>query len=1668
LWTSSVLLILLQIFKVWEVFLVRSLVSDMLYPVAAIEPVLTLTSLVLSLIYLHTCLRENKYIALGLLTGYHFYTFTSHIFRLASFTQHGLGYQHIKVVLTLGSVVFQGTIILSLLFLHGLDLTESSEMGGNQNLPKTSPAYRFNQANILSKLTFYWLLPLLRLGYQVPLEQTDLTPLPFEEQVKQIFLNLKEKLKTRNSLIRKCVGLNKGLLVMGAFLRLFADLLGFSGALGIQIIVTSLQDDISGANLMQNATMQNATYDKYDSMDTLTIHHFISCRMVAAVVILIAAFCQGAFSQLSSHVLTVAGIRTRNALQVCIYEKALQLSIGTQSFMKGDDKENLDKNEESQLPDETVINNIDLGGILNLATEDTLNIREFIWNIHYIWSLPLKICIIIVLVYSRLGISAACGSLLGTIITIPCQFLVGKAMSRNNRNIMESEDKRLQASTEALQNMKTLKLNCWEDLFLKRINGHRNKELKLLAKDSFFWSVMAFFASISTLLVTTITIGIYTGVESQAFSAAELFTALALFNQLAVCLSIFPVTVPIFIKGFVSRKRLLTFLDKQEAVGTSVSLDSSHQRDEDEKLEKEDEDDDVANPPKNKHLLRFIDASFAWQPGSHNILHNLNLIIPSGGLTIIIGSSGCGKTSLISAILKEMRQTSGQRELDTIEQYSKYAFLPQNPWLLNASVKDNILFGRPYKEKRYMKTIRACDIQSDIEMLPDGNETEVGERGVLLSGGQRQRLGLARCLYSTAPIVLLDAPFSAIDNKLSHSIMDNAIINILLKKKRTVIMTTDDSNILSYAQYVIVLEHGRIRMQGSFEDVVAEYPEAQSQSKVIKEEKSGTKTACERWRLLKNVTRCGMIVKNTIETKKKQFKLPMKQSVQDMYLPRVGTSKRNFFRTSRMDSASQLNIHHDIILPSDEGMEESLGDMEGLLSNRHKQLLLKCLAKRESSKLQNGISNNAENPATISNNFSQSSTLNGNAHILKRLQSERFLESKNNKFHQMNSCSPMEIQPLAEHTKRRPSEHQGFNNNIKGAHLSLTPKESILSLVHNRVLRLTSTASAVSGVSGFSDDFQDDENDDGLITSGESNKENREYGSISYNVYWQYLRAGGLWLLIVFLVLSVGLQTMKVYLDYLLRDLVGEETPEDIRDFFKLFGCLSFTVIILTYFYNILGQWIGASARTTLHNKMLQNLFQCPIELFEAYPIGRILNRMSCDMYVIDQKLPSCLQRLLLVSLICLSSLTVNCIQSPLFIVCALPIIGVYWWIQHFYRCSSRELQRLDSLSRAPVFSHFSDTLTGLVTIRSFRVQPKFVNELCEKIDANTAASLILQSGCRWLGLTLDVIGSIIVFASVTIAVIMTEYTTDPAAPASMGLLISYSLLVPIYLAWVVKFVADIENYMNAVERVLEYTGLENEEDPKKYPETIDTYYEKGNISFENVYLGYYLDNRVVISGLHLQIPAKEKIAICGRSGSGKSTLIMGLMRMAKKIQGRITIDGIEITERPLSQLRKFICVIHQDVALISGTLRSNLDPMSQFTDHQLWSILEKLDLKEATLQGLETEVIDSGVNFTPTDRQLISIARCVLNKPRVVVLDEATSAMDSKREKNIQQILLELLHQSTLITVAHRLTNILEYDRVLVIGEGKILEDGAPKELLKKPMGFFSALFRQESKSLS
>ena len=287
-----------------------------------------------------------------------------------------------------------------------------------------------------------------------------------------------------------------------------------------------------------------------------------------AVLIFLSATGQGIFSQLSSHLCTVAGIRAKNALQVLLYEKALKLPVGSSAQVKV--HRTIQRNTSAENndclgmvmdghADNHETNDIDIGFITNLASEDIINVREYIWNIHYLWSLPLKIGVLIGLLYHQMGVSGVAGALFGTIIIIPLQFLTGKCMSVNNKRILKSQDARLFTSTEAVMSMKTVKLNLLEKWTLNKINLARNKELMYLRRDSFLWSAMSFLASISTVLVTTITVGLYVHLETQNFTAADLFTALALLSQLTVCLSVIPVTIPIFIKGIVSRERLKEF-----------------------------------------------------------------------------------------------------------------------------------------------------------------------------------------------------------------------------------------------------------------------------------------------------------------------------------------------------------------------------------------------------------------------------------------------------------------------------------------------------------------------------------------------------------------------------------------------------------------------------------------------------------------------------------------------------------------------------------------------------------------------------------------------------------------------------------------------------------------------------------------------------------------------------------------------------------------------------------------------------------------------------------------------------------------------------------------------------------------------------------------------------
>ena len=1241
---------------------------------------------------------------------------------------------------------------------------------------------------------------------------------------------------------------------------------------------------------------------------------FLNSPYLITFVILLCGLLQGIFSQATAHMSTLAGIRAKNALLVQLYEKVLKLPI-------------TNKKENPEPQDEPNESNLDIGHITNLATEDVSNIKEVFWNFHYLWALPLKMLVIGILIHQKIGMSGSLGTLFGVILIIPLQLLVGKIMSDNNKSLQVQGDKRILLASETIQGMKTVKLNCLETLKLNQIDTVRKEELKCLNKDSLLWSCMTFLASISTLLVSALVIGLYGLLESQPFSSEDIFTTIALLNQLTVCLSVFPVTLPIYIKGILSLKRLKHFFS----------------------LKNETEDILHENELKEEAMV-MKKALFVWPQNEETACQVNQLSIKKGTLSIVTAEES---NPFFLSLLKETKLKSGSFEWNL---GNSVAYVGSRPWIINGSVKENILMGRPFKEKRYKKVLIACDLEADLNILPLKDDTEVGEDGVLLSGGQIQRIAIARCLYSKANCTILDNPFTALDSNLALHIFEHGILNILLKRKRTVFMSCERKDFWPRADIILDFNQGVLEHQGNYHELKRLNPDLFRDSK-----RPGSmegKTAQERWKLLRNVTKFSMGVK----TKAKPIR-PM--------VPKK-TYNRPF---KRLESSAQLGFCHNVMIHSPL-VEEEQESTQSFLKH--------CRSTKAGPK-------KPENLARLA------------------MQNEQ----KKNKKIELNAQDSM----------------IGFQ------------------FAHRFVSRMTSNTSQLSGVSGFSDDDRQDDDfeHDGLMTNhdGSWEEEDREKGNIASKIIQTYFKAGGLSNLILFLLFSFGFQTLKIFSDFLLKQ------PQD--NFLIQYLIYAVSAVLLSIGANVFGQNLGAQARKNLHKMLLNNVMKIKPFIFEMLPPSRFISRFAQDTFIIDQKLPSCLQRLTLVTCICIGAVTVNAIQSQIFLAFAIPLIIIYWLIQHFYRRTSRELQRIESSTRSPYLSHINNTLCSLVTLRAFREQIRCTNQFCDHLDANTTALLLSQSGARWLGVTLDMAGSFIVFASVISCLINQEVE-------SIGLALNYSLLVPIYLAWVIKFLTDLESCLNAVERVIEYTDLEHE-DIEENTETED--FKDCEIEFINVSLSHGDDVRPVVHHINLKVPQGQRLAIVGRSGSGKSTIVGCLSGMSSVVNGIVKVGQIEMDKITTRNLRQLIKIVPQDVHAFQGTVQDNLDPHHELELSVINQVLHDLSVQVPDLE----QVINSfGDNLSKGRKQELALVQAVLNNPHVLVLDEATSAIEDDRLIITKLFKLCRSRNVTLVSVVHRLTNITEYDRILVIGDGRILEDGKPLELLKKPMGFFSALYRNST----
>lgn len=588
-----------------------------------------------------------------------------------------------------------------------------------------------------------------------------------------------------------------------------------------------------------------------------------------------------------------------------------------------------------------------------------------------------------------------------------------------------------------------------------------------------------------------------------------------------------------------------------------------------------------------------------------------------------------------------------------------------------------------------------------------------------------------------------------------------------------------------------------------------------------------------------------------------------------------------------------------------------------------------------------------------------------------------------------------------------------------------------------------------------------------LMTVEESAK-----GSVDKSVYWTYAKscsAVGVAMLLLFQIIAQGSQVgSSLWLKYWSDQNQKSGSNDRVWVYLGIYAAIGWSSVIFTVLQTVV-LWVYCAIRSArvLHSNMLHSVLRSPMSFFDTTPLGRIINRFSKDQHTIDEMLPRTFSAYFRVLFSVISTVCVICYSTPPFTLLIVPLIFVYMAVQRYYLQTSRELKRLDSVSKSPIYSYFQQTLSGagVATVRAYEQQERFMHENRCRLDENQKAYFPSISCNRWLAVRLEFLGSIIIFGAAILAVVEVVYGGNLDA-GLVGLSVSYALGTTQALNWVIRSFCEIETNIVSVERVKEYIDL-----PSEAPEIIETnrpshiWPEKGMIEYRDYSTRYRAGLDLVLKGISFKVAPKEKVGIVGRTGAGKSSLSLSLFRIIEASSGSIVVDGVDISTIGLHDLRSRLTIIPQDPVLFAGTVRDNLDPFNAHDDVEIWQVLENSHLKDhiAKLEGkLNAVVLEGGENFSVGQRQLICLARALLRRTTVLVLDEATAAIDVETDSIIQETIRREFADCTILTIAHRINTVMDSDKILVLDQGMIAEYDSPKNLLAKPDSVFYSLAKQ------
>ncbi|ORX35410.1 putative metal resistance protein ycf1 [Kockovaella imperatae] len=1300
-------------------------------------------------------------------------------------------------------------------------------------------------ANFYEKLTFSWLTPMLSLGTKKFLGEEDMWSLPPSDSAEALSERLSTAWEKQLEYVKKGSKSKPSLKI--AILRAYGGPYITAGILKLAYDSLSFVQPQLLRLLLRFVT----SYGTDSPMPPIagyavTILMFVTSNIATAT---LHQYFDRCFA---------TTMRVKGGLVTLIYKKSLRLSNGEKAGRT-------------------------TGDIVNLQSVDAVRIADLAQYGQIGWSGPFQIVLAFISLYNLVGWQAFMGVAI-MVVSLPINTFLAKVNKKNQNKMMKIKDTRTRLMTEILNNIKSIKLYGWEKSFAEKVlDSRNNKELVLLRRIGLIGAASNFFWSSTPFLVAFATFATFVATSDRPLTSEIIFPAISLFQLLSFPMAVFSNIINSIIEAIVSVKRIEDFLggDELDPKARQVIINPPGQ-----------------GPKIGEPLVTIRDGEFKWINDSPQpILQDIDLKVNKGELLAVIGRVGDGKSSLLGAMLGEMTRVDGSVKIQ-----GDIAYFSQNSWILSATVKDNIVFGHRFDPEFYDQVIEACALKPDFEVLPQGDMTEVGEKGVSLSGGQKARIALARACYARADIYLLDDPLSAVDAHVGRHIFDQVIgPNGMLRSKARVLCTNSVS-FLPQADQVIMLRRGIILERGTYQDAMAN-----NQSE-----------------LYKLITGLGK------QTEK-------------------GESS---------GSATPTVVGNG----SDDEVEDDEGD-----------------------------------------------------------------ESDENE--------KMPDSPQKERMVRR-----GTVSKMR-------------------------RASSISIKQAKRDALRD-------LRESSKPKEHSEKGVVKRKVYAEYISAASKVGVSFFLLFMIAGQTASILSNYVLRFWAQKNTSAgdntQVTKYLLAYGLMGISSSLLSVLSTIvLKLYCALRSSRKLHDAGFRALMRSPLAFFEITPTGRILNLFSRDIYVIDEVLVNALSGFMRTCINVLGVIVVIASGAPFVLIVLLPLGYIYRVVMKYYLATSRELKRLDAISRSPIFSFFGETLSGLTVIRGFSQTRRFIANNEARIDRNQACYMPAMTVNRWLAVRLEFLGSCLMFSTALVAVsaLLISNSVDAGL---VGLLMTYTMSITQALNWLVRTASEVEQNIVSVERVLGYASLPSEaaddvpdhRPPKTWPQ-------KGGIEFNDYSLKYRPELEPALRQVSFSIKGGERIGVVGRTGAGKSSLTLALFRILEAAGGKISIDGVDISKIGLHDLRSVVSIIPQDPQLFEGTLRHNIDPTNSHKDANIWQALEQAYLKDHIMDNmggtLDAEISEGGQNLSSGQRQLVCFARALLRKTKILVLDEATSSIDLETDEAVQQIIRGSDFEGvTTLTIAHRINTIMDSDRVLVMSNGKVAEYDSPDVLLQNPDSIFQSMVQE------